>query len=163
MISEARRSSIRTNHHTEMTCKGSGCGAGVGDTQAHGQECNGHSGCRCQDTAPTAQPSSLLTALRSGLQLGLPGLNPGVGGAGPSGVSSCLFQLLEAPHPWLAAPSSILTASSEASPLSLPLTLLPPCYEDLVITLGSPANPESPVSQGELNNILNFILLCYIN
>lgn len=142
MISEARRSSIRTNHHTEMTCKGSGCGAGVGDTQAHGQECNGHSGCRCQDTAPTAQPSSLLTALRSGLQLGLPGLNPGVGGAGPSRGSRG-----ESVPPFPAsggaaslAHSPFLHSHSQQrgiSHLFLPLTLPSPSYEDPVMTAPS--------------------------
>ena len=41
----------------------------------------------------------------------------------PGSSSSCLFQLLEAPQPWLTAPPWILTASSSASPVSLPLTL----------------------------------------
>lgn len=39
-------------------------------------------------------------------------------------MGSCLFQLLEALHPRLAAPPSILIASRAASPVSLPLTLL---------------------------------------
>ena len=59
-----------------------------------------------------------------------------------------LFQLLEAPHPWLAAPSSILTASSAASPVSLPLTLPPPSYEDLVMTLGPWGVQDHPHPRG---------------
>ena len=39
-------------------------------------------------------------------------------------IGSCLFQLLEAPHPWLSAPPSILPDRRAASPVSLPLTLL---------------------------------------
>lgn len=41
-------------------------------------------------------------------------------------------------------PSSDFTASKATSSISLTLTLLPPSYEDLVMTLGSQAVQDQP-------------------
>ena len=84
-----------------------------------------------------------LTVLRSGVRLRLHGAESRRGQSWslwrlPGSTVSQLFQFLEAPHPWLVAPPSIVTASSQQHSMSC-LSASdpnPPSYKDPVMTLG---------------------------